>query len=309
MSTKFTKMNSQGNDFIIIDLAQEKFTEDQDVIKKICSRDAVGCDQLLLINTTKLNKVTCKIYNNDGSTASQCGNGLRAIMLYLSIKFQITESKIKISGKDYSAQIVDKQNNKVSVDMGRPKFFTDSMDSLFASKPFKGEVVDVGNKHLVIWGNQGEVSNSDLIDSLNIDDLKKLNELQSKYNLTFILDYPGTQDEYDPSFPHQTDVKSPALIRIKVREKGAGWTKSCGSGATAAAALALELWHQSDFFYNADIEKIDAHKQKLDAGYHLMPSPMMIEQEGGVLEVHHDNSGSLKLVGPSEFEYDGVWDG
>ena len=46
-------MNSQGNDFIIIDLAQEKFAEGQDAIKKICSRDAVGCDQLLLINTTK----------------------------------------------------------------------------------------------------------------------------------------------------------------------------------------------------------------------------------------------------------------
>ena len=207
-------MNSQGNDFIIIDLAQEKFTEDQGAIKKICSKDVVGCDQLLLINTTKLNKVTCKIYNSDGSTASQCGNGLRAIMLYLSIKFKITASKIIISDKDYSAQIVDKQNNKVSVDMGRPKFFTDSIDSLFTSKPFKGEVVDVGNKHLVIWGNEGEESNSGLIDSLNIDP-KKLNELQSQYNLTFILADHNMFYEYD-SFPHQNDDN---LIRIKVREK------------------------------------------------------------------------------------------
>ena len=87
MAINFTKMNSQGNDFIVIDTAQEKFLESKDNIKKICSRDDVGCDQLLLINTENPNKVTCKIYNNDGSTASQCGNGLRAIMLYLNKKF------------------------------------------------------------------------------------------------------------------------------------------------------------------------------------------------------------------------------
>ena len=302
MSTKFTKMNSQGNDFIIIDLAQEKFTEDQDAIKKICSRDAVGCDQLLLINTTKLNKVTCKIYNNDGSTASQCGNGLRAIMLYLSIKFKITSSKIKISGKDYNAQIIDKQNNKLSVDMGRPKFFTDSMESLFASKPFKGEAVDVGNKHLVIWGNNAENSNSDLIDCLNIDS-KKLNDLQSQYNLTFILDDHFNESAY---FPQQNEDK---LITIKVREKGAGWTKSCGSGAIAAAALTMDMWYKNGPFQRDDFEDFDSLEKRWDAGYRALPSPIMIKQEGGVLEVHHDNSGSLKLVGPSEFEYDGVWDG
>ena len=278
MSTKFTKMNSQGNDFIIIDLAQEKFTEDQGAIKKICSKDVVGCDQLLLINTTKLNKVTCKIYNSDGSTASQCGNGLRAIMLYLSIKFKITESKIKISGKDYSAQIIDMNKNKVSVDMGQPLLFEDSMGEFFASKPFNGEVVDVGNKHLVIWGKHTGYPFSDMFDSLNTDS-EKLNKLQSQYNLTFILD----DDYFEPPA-----LKNNNFIRIKVREKGAGWTKSCGSGATAAAALLIRRLGRT------------------------LPSPIMIEQEGGVLEVHHDssgNSGSLKLVGPSEFEYDGVWDG
>ena len=41
----------------------------------------------------------------------------------------------------------------------------------------------------------------------------------------------------------------------------------------------------------------------------LDDSPIVVEQEGGVLEVHWDDSGSLKLVGPSEFEYEGTWDG
>ena len=82
-------MNSQGNDFIVIDTAQETFLENISDIKKICSRDAVGCDQLLLINTRDSKKVACKIYNTDGTHARQCGNGLRAIMLYLNNKFSI----------------------------------------------------------------------------------------------------------------------------------------------------------------------------------------------------------------------------
>ena len=292
-------MNSQGNDFIIIDLAHEKFMEDQDAIKKICSRDDVGCDQLLLINTTKLNKVTCKIYNSDGTTASQCGNGLRAIMLYLSIKFKITESKIKISGKDYSAQIIDMNKNKVSVDMGQPLLFEDSMGEFFASKPFNGEVVDVGNKHLVIWGKHTGYSFSDMFDSLNTDS-EKLNKLQSQYNLTYILD----ANDYFES----PALKNNNFIRIKVREKGAGWTKSCGSGATAAAALLIYMWYLDP----GDYPEINFEEWQIRRFGRTLPSPIMIEQEGGVLEVHHDtsgNSGSLKLVGPSEFEYDGVWDG
>ena len=54
MAINFTKMNSQGNDFIVIDVAHEIFIENQDNIKKICSMGEVGCDQLLLINTILL---------------------------------------------------------------------------------------------------------------------------------------------------------------------------------------------------------------------------------------------------------------
>ena len=113
-------MNSHGNDFIVIDTAQEKFLENKDNIKKICSRDDVGCDQLLLINTENPNKVTCKIYNNDGSSACQCGNGLRAIMLYLNRKFSVSKSTIVICNKSYSADIVDEQ--RISVNLGIPTF-------------------------------------------------------------------------------------------------------------------------------------------------------------------------------------------
>ena len=71
----------------------------------------------------------------------------------------------------------------------------------------------------------------------------------------------------------------------------------------------MDMWYQTGAYQDISFEEVDSLEQRWDAGYHSMPSPIMIEQEGGMLEVHHDNSGSLKLVGPSEFEYDGVWDG
>jgi diaminopimelate epimerase len=89
-------------------------------------------------------------------------------------------------------------------------------------------------------------------------------------------------------------------MRIKVKERGAGWTKSCGSGAIAAAALALDKYYQTESYYGLTPEEIEE-------SYYDIQSPIFVEQEGGVLEVHHDDRDSLKLVGPSEFEYDGVW--
>ena len=255
-------MNSQGNDFIIIDIATEVFEETHDNITKICSRENIGCDQLLLINTSNLENVACKIYNSDGTSACQCGNGLRAVMLYLKIKFSITKSTIKVCAKDYNAQIIGR--NKISVDLGKPIFLEDNNEDF--APDYGGFVVDVGNKHFVIMtryiGIEGSVIYSKDLDHHS----ERLNKLQSKYNLTFVLE--GALGN---------------VVRIKVKERGAGWTKSCGSGAIAAAACSMKTEN--------------------------LGSPIIVEQDGGTLEVHFDDSESLKLVGPSEFEYDGVWDG
>ncbi|MBH43876.1 MAG: diaminopimelate epimerase [Gammaproteobacteria bacterium] len=245
----FTKMNSQGNDFVIIDINNENFDETHENITKICSRKNIGCDQLLLINTSDITKVFCKIYNSDGTTACQCGNGLRAIMLYLNKKFSTIESTIVVCNKDYTAKIID--NDKISVDLGKPIFLSQDEHEL-KHNDYIGEIVNVGNKHFVIEGDTSDDIHSTFL---------------SEFNFTFIL---GELDENN-------------LLRIKVKERGAGWTKSCGSGAIAAVAYVIK------------------HNPS------LLHSPIKVEQEGGILEVHWDDMMSLKLVGPSEFEYDGVW--
>ncbi len=287
MAINFTKMNSQGNDFIVIDTAQEKFLENKDNIKKICSRDDVGCDQLLLINTENPNKVTCKIYNNDGSTASQCGNGLRAIMLYLNKKFQITESTIYVCDIDYRVQIISK--DKIAVELGSPIFpgLASRIDDL------EYAIVDVGNIHCVVSTQHDETKRDFLIKMFD----SICGEHFGKPNVTFILNAEAFKE--DPT----------KHLKIKVKERGAGWTKSCGSGAAASAAFMIRYG-------------LTGTRAKENIWTKLEP-PISVEQEGGILEVSWDPKQtniigkteglpklqtSLRLLGPSEIEYDGVWD-
>ncbi len=49
MNINAFKMDGLGNDFVIIDQRTNSFDLSKDQIIKICDRDFVGCDQLILI--------------------------------------------------------------------------------------------------------------------------------------------------------------------------------------------------------------------------------------------------------------------
>ena len=49
MDIKAFKMDGLGNDFVIIDQRYKEFDLTNNQIKKICDRDFIGCDQLIVI--------------------------------------------------------------------------------------------------------------------------------------------------------------------------------------------------------------------------------------------------------------------
>ena len=49
MDIKAFKMDGLGNDFVIIDQRDRNINLSKDQIIKICDRDFIGCDQLILI--------------------------------------------------------------------------------------------------------------------------------------------------------------------------------------------------------------------------------------------------------------------
>ena len=293
MSISFTKMNSQGNDFIVIDNTNNIFDPTPTNIKSLCAQKSVDCDQLLLLNIKKLKNISCRIFNNDASEALQCGNGLRAIMLYLKNSYDIGETTINIAGIDYQANIQDENN--IHVNMGAPNFLLDNIVSsderinvqlLPGKNYFEATVtkdnnqwsfsfvpVSMGNLHCIVF-SQNSYDKRDAISSI-------LNNIfNSSSNIGFILN--SNELQQDPS----------ANLILRVNERGAGWTKSCGSGAASAAAFMIKYIcseHHNDFM-------------------------VKVEQQGGVLSVKwnpnlkkNDSHKPLYLSGPSKLEYVGEW--
>ena len=73
MKMKYTKMQSNGNDFLI--------TEDISFVDRVVEladrKKGVGFDQLLLVKNSA--EFELKVFNADGSEANNCINGLRCV--------------------------------------------------------------------------------------------------------------------------------------------------------------------------------------------------------------------------------------
>ena len=79
MDIKAFKMDGLGNDFVIIDNRQKITNLTKEQIIKICNRNFLGCDQLILIEKDKSADAFLKFYNSDGVESGACGNGTRCV--------------------------------------------------------------------------------------------------------------------------------------------------------------------------------------------------------------------------------------
>ena len=275
MHITFTKMNSQGNEFILIDLSKQNLKFSDDVIQKIIKKSEINFDQLLLIDFNNNDNINCQIFNNDGSRAYQCGNGLRAIMLYLNTKYNYSRIVVFIENKPYSVFIDDQK--EITASMGVPRAFKLIDNNMYYLESFEKQnlvidsikcpidfyLIELGNMHCVIVKQYTKDEKKIIINYF--DEYHK-----NLFNLEFV-DNPDDLFNLDSNH-----------FMVSVFEAGAGWTKSCGSGATAVASL----------FYGLH-------------GAQSSNKLVIIKQEGGELKIKKvDNN--LLLTGPSVIEHEGM---
>ena len=238
----FTKMHGLGNDYIYIELFNNKNTIPEDEIPKLtrflCNRHfGVGADGVIFIDKSSIADFKMIIYNSDGSKAQMCGNGIRCFAKYvyekkLTLKTEInieTDSGIKQAFlKIYKNEVIE-----VTVCMGKPildlnklkqlgfihSSFNPKEKLLIDNKEFEFVPISMGNPHIVtfVW-------------KVEDFDVKKYGKLLEK----------------NPLFPEKTNVEFVQIIdkghiKIRVWERGVGETYACGTGACSAVAVCANL--------------------------------------------------------------------
>ena len=263
MDFKAYKMDGLGNDFVIIDQREKIINFSKEQIVKICDRNFIGCDQLILIKKSKESDANLEFFNSDGSVSGACGNGTRcaAYLLYKEC------NKKEITFSTYSSVLRSKilKNNLVETDIGVPKIKwneiplsenknTKNLDIKILdennNEHIGGTAVNVGNPHVVFF-----VENIENFNIKKIGPLIENNKLfPEKCNVTI------------------AELKNKNLIAVKVWERGAGLTRACGTAACATAVAG----------------NINGYiKEKID-----------IEFELGILSIFIDEKNNIHMKGP-----------
>ena len=111
MSISFSKYQSTGNDFVLIDNREGDFPIDNTaLVHKICDRKfGVGADGLILLDTSVTTDFAMKYYNADGSLGSFCGNGSRAVVRFAQ-SLGLIENSARFEAYDGLHEAIIKDN-------------------------------------------------------------------------------------------------------------------------------------------------------------------------------------------------------
>ena len=226
MDIKAYKMDGLGNDFVIIDQRIKNIELSKDQIIKICNRNFIGCDQLIIIKKNPELDAELEFYNSDGSTSGACGNGTRCVANFLSREKNQKKITVSTTSGVLKSNILD--NNSVETEIGIPKVkwneipLSENLDTKNLKikilnknniEHIGGTAINVGNPHIIFF-----------VEDVENFDLKKI----------------GPEIENHKLFPEKCNVTlakviNKNLIKVKVWERGAGLTKACGTAACATA--------------------------------------------------------------------------
>jgi diaminopimelate epimerase len=224
----FRKMNGLGNDFAVFDARKSHLPLGEAAARRIADRKlGVGCDQVIMIETSANADAFMRVMNADGSEVAACGNATRCVAALLAQETGRTETVIETRAGLLRAKL--RPDGLVTVNMGPPRLDwrdiplsrpfpdTTSLDVSFDAGPAgvlsQPGAVNVGNPHCIF-----AVADVDA------------------YDLAAI----GPRIEHDPLFPERVNVSlaeisGPDYVKLRVWERGAGLTQACGTAACAAA--------------------------------------------------------------------------
>ncbi len=277
---KFTKMHGLGNNYIYVNLFEETLCEEE--LPELAVRvsdvnTGIGADGMILIGPSDKADFRMRVFNNDGSEAKNCGNGLRSVAKYVYDRGMTRKREFQIEtlGGVVQARVQVGQDNKVelvTVDMGAPRLLKKDLPMLgdpetttiletidVQGTPYTITAVSMGNPHAVIF----------------VDDLDQVNVAAV-----------GPLIERHPLFPERVNVEFIQVLNrgeiiFRVWERGSGITQACGTGACAAVVAGILT------------DRLDRK--------------VLVHLLGGDLEIEWQEDGPVLMTGPAAYICDGVF--
>ena len=231
MKLKFTKMHGAGNDFVMLNGVRQTINLAPEQLRILADRHfGIGCDQILLVEKAHnpAADFRYRIFNADGGEVEQCGNGARCFVRFVHDQKLTQKREITVETKSGLIKPRLDEDGRIVVDMGAPIFeatripFNGGKGAVLEPLEIAGEILQIsalsmGNPHVV------QV----------VADVERAPVATQ-----------GALIERHPRFPQRVNagfmqVLDRTHIKLRVYERGAGETLSCGTGACAAVVAGI----------------------------------------------------------------------
>ncbi len=258
----FAKLHGAENDFLLTWTDQAPEENLPELARKICARyTGLGADGWMLVSRQE-NGLETRLFNSDGSEPEISGNGTRCAAAFGLWTGAVKGESICITtaaGLKVLKLLAWRDTCfRFEMDMGQPVYRPEDLrvPLTLDSVTFDATILNVGNPQCAIF-----------VDSLPEN----------------WRDY-AARAEADPRFPQRTNVSFVQVmdehnIRTMFFERGAGETRSSGTGSTGAALASILRG--------------------------LAKSPVIIHASAGELTLRWEHD--VYLTGPAEFIGEGVF--
>jgi diaminopimelate epimerase len=206
----------------------------------VCHRNlGIGADGMMIVSRNEENgMIKMLFFNQDGSQAPMCGNGVRCFSHYLYNKKLVQENVFQVDtlAGVMEISIFPEEIFNVKVNIGKAYLETEKIPMSIKKDRFINEKIDV-------VGQQVELSSLFLgtthtvvfVDNLEETRVEKIGAALEKHEL----------------YPMKTNVNfceivSYNRVKLKTWERGVGVTFACGTGASATVFVGNLLGKLSD---------------------------------------------------------------
>ncbi|WP_435628040.1 diaminopimelate epimerase [Candidatus Ferrigenium straubiae] len=271
MNLRFTKMHGAGNDFVVLDGVRQKIELTPEQLRLLADRHfGVGCDQILLVEKAQHPEADFRyrIFNADGGEVEQCGNGARCFVRFVHDQGLTPKREIVVETKSGLVSPRLEDDGRVTVNMGAPIFEAGLIP--FEGKGAVSEPLDAAGEVLEISAlSMGNPHAVQVVADVEHAPVERLGPLIERH----------------PRFPNRVNagfmqVMDRGHIRLRVYERGAGETLSCGTGACAAVVAGIRRG--------------------------LLDSPVSVATRGGLLTIAWAGEGApVLMTGPAITVFEG----